>query len=181
MSGSRPVKEFDRVNMNITYFIPSEEACKAWERGESFRPPAVQVQHTGLLQEFHHQIDDSRDQDLEALEKLRSSSNGFNSLVQDMTAETRLRLYFSDPAADPSHRDVSLGLRNPWQDVERRIILPDDPELALKAIIPYQKVREFINFWDKNIVGPLHSLAYKGVPLLSKGDIRILKQEYSLN
>lgn len=169
---------FDRVTLMINYFIPKAEACSAVTEDP---PRLLKTAHTGILQQFSHQIDDQRESNRQAFERLRFISNPFNQAVQEMMSDfCRVRLYFSNPEKS-IHQVCSIGVLQA-DGCERLIELPEemDSDLSLKAMIPYERARGFLKFWEDKIVAPLHSVQCGAVPLLTQEDIRI-RREYSLN
>ncbi len=177
---------FDRVTVKIDYYIPTQAACDAIAESP---PRLLRGAHTGILQQFSHQYDDRRETYLQEFERLRFSSNSFNKAVHEMTPQSRLRLYFARPSQEFAAQETSephiagIGILHPGAAKEDRVEMPGKlitPEDTLKALVPYGKVRSLLNFWEKSIAGPLHSMQYASIPLLSQQDIKAYR-EYRVN
>ena len=66
--------------------------------------------------------------------------------------------------------------------------LPDYPSLLqtfiwqyLDLAPDYPELRKFLDFWEKNIDGPLHSVSVMSSDLVSPGKLRIVSNSFSLH
>lgn len=54
-----------------------------------------------------------------------------------------------------------------WQDYD---IAPDFPHL-----------RHFLDFWQRELEGPLHSVRIVAAPLITSGELKVIHQEFRLH
>lgn len=167
------------VVAQILYFRPLEEgrAPLKINHGLIGEKP-TEIQHTNLLQTYFLQTDDTpdiKDERLTAVfESLVLARNG---IVRIQDRKQRLA------AMNFGQEDVAKGVVTP-------ILIPKSSELSnpgmqeivetFKTMIPFPKVRKFLQFWQENLDGPLHEVHFATGDIV-KQKLNSPRAEYNLN
>lgn len=170
------VKEFlagtQRVTVNVHYFIPLEEGREPLKlQSKIIGEKPTELHHSGILQQFLYQEDDCADLD-EGLKEIFASimqTSGGILKIHDrrervVLMQKEAQLAAQRKLADGSTIESTAGVQVP------QIFIPTKQEQsnpgmaeinkAFTTLVPYPRLRAFLQDWQDNKKGPLHHVQY---------------------
>lgn len=157
----------ERVSLQVVYYLPLDPGQAPIRlRPELLGGEERVLEHKGILNSFAHQFDDHSDQEdprlQEAYQKIMSASQG---IVRIHDRRERISSLLEEAAK------INPDNTMPYQDalqIAPKIIVPKPEELTstgmgeentvFKTLIPYPRVRAFLQFWQNEIEGPMHHI-----------------------
>ena len=171
------IKEFlngtQRVTAHLYYFMPLEigqEPLKLESKLLGKEPK--KLHHRGILQEFLFQADDRADLDDELKDVFARIMQTSNGLIKIHDRRERITLMQEEAqlAAQKKLADGKSTESNSPAVQVPQIFIPTKEELgnagmvdinkAFKTMVPYPRLRSFLQFWQETIDGPLHHVQY---------------------
>lgn len=170
------VKEFlegaQRVTARLYYYIPLEvgqEPLKLQSKIIGEEP--AHLHHSGILQQFVYQQDDRADLDEELKEIFARIMQTSNGLLKIHDRRERITIMHEEAQmaaqkklADGTTIESTASVQVP------QIFIPTKQEQAnpgmaeinktFKTMVPYPRLRSFLQYWQDNIDGPLHHVQY---------------------
>ena len=170
------VKEFldgaQRITARLYYYIPLEVGQDPLKlQSKIIGEEPVKLHHSGILQQFVYQQDDQADLDdglKEIFARIMQTSNG---LIKIHDRRERITLMHEEAqlAAQKKLADGATIESNASVQVPQ-ILIPTKQEqanpgmaeinMAFKTMVPYPRLRSFLQYWQDNIDGPLHHVQY---------------------
>lgn len=151
--------EAHRVTAQILYFMPLKEGqapLQIESRLIGQRPQ--QIHHTNVLQTFAHQFDDVSDLEDPALVKVfRDVVVAKGGLINIHDRKSRLSIM-----AEGDGPTLPVIIPRPSEELNPGL---KDEVKTFKTLIPFPQVREFLQFWQENIEGPIHQVQLATMPL----------------
>jgi uncharacterized protein Usg len=154
------------VSAQIFYFKP-----RGLDQGpleipaEFIGQKAHKINHSGIVQEFFWQSYDHNDLDAAAWAKFKKQQIEFKHSLSMPDGDERLRDMFAQAnAVDANEETKAMMAILQGRTPEDMPFVPDRSELSadetLRAMVPYTKLRGFLEFWQRELDGPLHSVVY---------------------
>jgi uncharacterized protein Usg len=170
------VKEFlagtQRVTVNVYYFRPLEAGQEPLKlQSKIIGEEPTKLHHTGILQQFVYQEDDRADLDeglKEIFAEIMQTSGGILKIHDRRERVTLMQkeaqLAAQRKLADGSTIESTAGVQVP------QILIPTKQEQsnpgmaeinkAFTTLVPYPRLRSFLQDWQDNKDGPLHHVQY---------------------
>lgn len=149
------LKGTQRVTMRVYYYRPLDIGQAPLEiKPEIIGAKPVIVPHSTILQTFDHQMDDRTDLEDKRLakvfEQLVIANNG---IVRIQDRSQRLSVMQDDIEGSRLANIVPVLIPRPSEQANPGMKETVD---TFKTMIPFPRVRKFLQNWQENLDGPLH-------------------------
>lgn len=161
-----------RVTAYVYYFIPLNEGEKPRQLPTKIiGEKPIELHHAGILQQFVYQQDDRadvKDELKDIFAKVMETSNG---IVKIHDRSQRIALMHQEGQLE-AQRDLAGGVRIeslsgiPVPQIlipkphEEAVAGMEDISRTFKTLIPFPRLRGFLQYWQENVSGPLHHVQY---------------------
>lgn len=157
----------DRVSVQVAYFLPLDPGQPPLRlRPELLGGEERVLPHKGVMQIFAHQFDDHSDlEDVRLQRAYEATMIASRGIVRIHDRKERLSTLLEEAAK------INPDNRVTYQDALEKapkIIVPKPAELAspgmkeentiFKTLVPYPRVRKFLQYWQDEIEGPMHHI-----------------------
>ncbi|MFA5592807.1 MAG: hypothetical protein WC989_05805 [Micavibrio sp.] len=161
-----------RITARVYYFIPLPEG----EESRQLPSPLIgeqpaRIYHAGILQEFIYQQDDRADIDdglKDVFARVMQISNGIVKIhnrmermavmQEEVQLEAQKKLA-GGVAIDTASSVIVPQVFIPKPDEETNAGM-DEINQTFKALVPFPRLRGFLQYWQDNINGPLHHMQF---------------------
>lgn len=153
-----------RVTTEVCYFIPLPDgaAPRQISTGD-IKCPTLEVPHTNVLQTFVHQFDDKsdiRDERLFRVFQELVANRGGIVPIQDRRERFAMMAQSSAPGSSQTMAPVFIPRPSEVFNAGMKDVVD-----TFKTMIPFPRVREFLQYWQENIAGPIREVRLAAAPI----------------
>lgn len=158
------------VLLEINYYLPAREQgdVTTVESG-LIGVPAKQMQHRPILETFIYNVNDQHDYDSRIYENLKQRFRGRVGMSGDhlamLSGQFTLKASPEDNECCAPYSSNVVPLFKGLSQEQMHKADFTDMEHQLRLMIPFQKVRAFLNTWHEKMEGPVRWITISDTPL----------------